>query len=216
VFISWVHVFAEGTVKGQLTLRDSSGKIKLEADHCFVYIFGGGYVESGEGVQAELEQKKRIFTRRSVAVVQGASVDFPNRDSIYHNIFSPSEKLSPRMDLGHYKKSSKEYAFKKPGNYQIFCNIHPEMVANVLVLPNKAFARVEKDGSFMIKNVRDGDWFIGAWSPSAKTPAKAKVLVSNGEVTKVELELTDRLPNIPEHKNKDGESYEGDGQYDDF
>jgi plastocyanin len=209
-------MYASGVVEGKLTLTDRKGNLKTDASHCFVYIFGRGYVESGEGIQAELAQKKRKFAERSVAIVQGASVDFPNHDSIYHNIFSPNEKLDPRLDLGHYKKSTKDYAFKKPGNYQIFCNIHPEMVANVLVLPNKAYARVNKDGSFKIENVRAGDWFIGAWSPSSKTPVKSKIKVLTDQTSNIDLALQDRLPSVPEHKNKEGKSYDGDDAYDDF
>jgi plastocyanin len=208
-----LELWAEGTVTGQLSLKNSWGKQKKDASNCFVYIFGKDYVEKGEGIADELPQQKKNFTKRSVAIVQGASIDFPNRDPIYHNVFSSSAKLDPRLDLGHYKKSTKQYQFNQPGNYQLFCNIHPNMVSNVLVLPNKAFARVKPDGSFRIENVRDGDWFIGVWSPSAKAPSKAPVKVLPGKVVSANLELTDRLPEVPEHTKKDGESYEDDNDY---
>lgn len=135
-------------------------------------------------------------------------MDFPNKDPIYHNVFSPSQKLDPRLDLGHYKESSKTYRFERPGNYQIFCNIHPDMVSNVLVLPNRAFSRVNPDGSFRIEKVRDGEWFIGVWSPSAKSPSKKKIVVKDGQVVTVELDLQDRLPDVPEHTKKNGEKYD--------
>lgn len=202
--------WTEGTVMGKLTLKNQKGEIKKDASNCFVYIFGKGYIEKGEGISDELPQEKRNFTKRSVAVVQGSSIDFPNKDPIYHNVFSPSTKLKPKLDLGHYKKSTKQYQFNQPGNYQIFCNIHPNMVSNVLVLPNKAFSRVEPNGSFKIDNVRDGEWFIGVWSPNAKSPVKAPVKVQPDKIAKVELELTDRLPDTPRQKNKDGDSYDDD------
>src|SRR5688500_2577590 len=47
-----------------------------------------------------LEQRQQAFAPRVLAVQAGATVDFPNRDPVYHNVFSVSP--AKRFDLGKY------------------------------------------------------------------------------------------------------------------
>lgn len=65
-------LFAEGTIEGRLNLTNLLGEKKDDASNCFVYVFGKGYTETGEGKAAELSQEDRQFSLRSVAVVQGS------------------------------------------------------------------------------------------------------------------------------------------------
>ncbi len=199
---------AEITVQGNLFLTDKKGNIKKDASHCYVYIFGKGYTEKASGIGGELVQKDRQFALRTLAIVMGQKVEFINQDPIYHNVFSPA-KLEPKLDLGLFKKGedSRSYTFYKPGNYQIYCNIHPEMVSNILVLPNKAFARVAVDGSFKITNIKKGQWHLGVWSPLAKKSVKIAIDLTEKKILSVNLELQEALPNIPKHSKKDGERY---------
>src|SRR4029453_1575752 len=102
------------------------------------------------------------------AVVQrGKTIAFPNLDNIYHNVFSLSSGNS--FDLGLYSAGGAGQAptFSEPGVVDIYCNIHPEMAASVLVVPNRYFVKVRQDGSFELPGVPSGRRKIAAWAPGA-------------------------------------------------
>ena len=88
-------------------------------------------------------------------VQRGTSIAFPNKDNIYHNVFSLSSGNS--FDLGLYNSGgeAKTHTFTEPGSVDVYCNIHPQMAASVLVVPNRHFAKVKPDGTFEIAGVPD-------------------------------------------------------------
>jgi hypothetical protein len=88
----------------------------------------------------------------------------------------------------------------------IFCNIHPEMSATLVVLPNTRFAFTAADGRFEIKDVPAGTWTIFAYSRRASRPVSAKLTVTSGAATDVEVRL-DEVPRDFSHRNKYGEQY---------
>lgn len=116
------------------------------------------------GAPARLVQKGQAFVPRVVAVPAGATVEFPNLDPIYHNVFSPSPVR--RFDLGKYGRGkSRLVAFPRPGVVNVFCDIHSNMEAFVLVLPHRAFTRPDRDGRFRLPELPAGDYVVRAWHP---------------------------------------------------
>src|SRR5690349_18437343 len=83
-----------------------------------------------------LGQKNKTFQPRVLAAPLGATVEFPNRDPIYHNVFSLSGPQP--FDLGLYRAGeSRTRTFTAPGTYRVFCNIHPQMTAIIVVAPSE-------------------------------------------------------------------------------
>jgi plastocyanin len=109
-----------------------------------------------------MDQRNITIIPHILPVVAGTTVDFPNSDALYHNLFS----LSParKFDLGRYPKGvSKQVTFDKPGEVHIYCDIHPSMSSVVLVLPNHFFTTVASDGQFRLSNIPAGNYVIHAW-----------------------------------------------------
>src|ERR1700722_16491938 len=80
-----------------------------------------------------LAQKDKSFHPHLLVVPLGSSVDFPNLDPFFHNVFSQFN--GKRFDLGLYEEgSNKTVRFDHEGVSYIFCNIHPEMSAVVIAL----------------------------------------------------------------------------------
>ncbi len=135
--------------------------------------------------RARLAQKDEAFQPRVVPVARGAAVDFPNLDPIYHNVFS----LSParRFDLGTYRQGrSKSVVFDRPGLVKVFCDIHADMEAFVLVLPHGAFAQPRPDGSFALPDLPPGAYELRVWHPDLPEIARAVEIPAAGDV-RVEL-----------------------------
>jgi len=113
---------------------------------------------------AQLAQRDQSFVPRVLSVAVGAEVDFPNLDPIYHNVFSVSPPA--RFDLGKYPRGqSRRVRMAKPGLVKVFCDIHSDMAAFVLVLPNRAFVRPGEDGAFRLPELPPGRYMLTWWHP---------------------------------------------------
>jgi plastocyanin len=193
---------AGGRVVGTVTVTDPGGS-PAHAD-VIVYVVGFAEPASTDKPAASIAQKGRKFVPDLVAVTVGQSVSFPNGDSFLHNVFS--QTTARKFDLGSFKKGeSKEKSFPNPGVIDVYCNIHPEMAATILVLPNTRHTRTKSDGSFAIDGVPPGTWTVFAYARRVAKPVSARVTVVDGQDAKLELSLARGAE--PPHVNKFGEKY---------
>ncbi len=204
----WSHSGATGGVAGAVTvMRD--GKAKTDASGLVVYVVG--FEEKPPKRTAKIRQRLQRFIPELLPITAGQSVSFPNADPFFHNVFS----LSParKFDLGQYKEGeTKTKSFPKTGVVELFCNIHPDMAATILVLPNRRFARTSADGGFTIEGVPAGTWTVYAYSRYAEKPASSKVTVEAGKETEIELIVNETRASF-EHKNTFGETYRDPEKY---
>lgn len=195
---------ADGRVVGKVTITDSAGK-PVAAD-AIVYIVGPT-APADPNDRPTITQKDKKFVPDLVAVTAGGSVAFPNADPFLHNVFSQSPDR--QFDLGSFRRGeSKSKDFRTPGVVDVYCNIHPEMAATILVLPNRLHTHVNADGTFALEHVPPGTWTVFAYTRRALRPVSARVTVGAGEAT-VNLALVRGAE--PEHLNKYGEKYHGAG-----
>lgn len=204
------HVFGQtvaaasttGRVAGTISVQ-KSGKPKRDASEVVVYIVG--FKQPPPATIPKMAQKNRQFSPRVLAITAGQKIDFPNQDAFFHNVFSLSK--ARKFDLGQYKKgSTKAKTFPRKGIVEVYCNIHPDMSATILVLPNRAFAVTDKAGKFRIDGVPPGEYTIFAYSRHAVRPVRGKVKITAGQTTPVALSINEDKAADP-HKNKYGETY---------
>lgn len=132
----------------------------------------------------EIRQRNRRFEKEVLVIPAGSSVSFPNGDPIFHNVFSLSKTKA--FDLGYYPQGqTRTVRFDKPGPVQVFCHIHTNMSAAILVVPNTLFAQPAPDGAFRIAEVPPGKYTVRLWHRSAgflqqevEVPADGTVNVS--------------------------------------
>jgi plastocyanin len=137
-----------------------------------------------------IAQHDQRFVPHVLAIMEGATVDFPNQDDIYHNVFSLSVAAgSGGFDLGRYPKgSSRSWIFPRPGTVQVFCHIHSDMSAIVLVLANPFFASPDESHRFVIDDVPEGDYSIVGWHERIK-PITRRIHVAAGQTTVVDFNI---------------------------
>ena len=149
-----------GTVAGRVTLV-GAGKDRADGSYSVIWIVGA-HASAGAAMGAMKSSSMR-FDPRVIAVPKNATVEFPNADPIYHNVFSVSG--SNRFDLGLYRGgSSKSKTFDQPGLVRIYCNIHPQMVGFVMVVDSDFVAVTGPDGAFRFDNVPSGPYVVKAWN----------------------------------------------------
>lgn len=110
----------------------------------------------------KMAQKDKTFEPSVMAVSLGSTVEFPNLDPFFHNVFSYSS--TKKFDLGRYPEGkSKEVTFDKPGIVSIFCEIHYTMRAYVHVLETPYYTVSDKDGNFALQNIQPGNYTLHLW-----------------------------------------------------
>jgi len=131
---------------------------------------------------SEIDQLKMVFIPHVLPVVVGTTVKFLNSDPVLHNVFTPS-KAGNKFNLGTWPKGeAKTYTFDKLGDVRLLCNVHPEMEAWVVVLPNPYFAKTGPDGSYSIANVPAGKYTLKVWHEKLKFPPQDIEVPAAGEI----------------------------------
>ena len=138
-----------------------------------------------------VDQFNLTFVPHVIAVQIGTTIDFPNSDSVRHNVLSPPD-CPIQFNLGTYDVGVvKHVTFDKPGEIPLLCNVHAEMSAFVLVLENPYFSLTEKDGVFKIENVPAGTYKLSAWHERLRTITK-DVTIETGKTTSVDFQMKKR------------------------
>ncbi len=123
-----------------------------------------GNGEKREGHRTvEMAQKNTAFVPGLLAIRTGTTVEFPNLDDTYHNVFSYSK--AKRFDLGRYRKGEKSASvlFDKAGVVTLHCEIHESMRGTILVLDTPYFEKTNADGSYHLGPVPPGRYVLRAW-----------------------------------------------------
>lgn len=141
---------------------------------------------SNAPVTARMQQRNRRFEPELVIVPVGSTVEFPNLDPIFHNIFSLSRTQS--FDLGYYPEGhSRTVTFSRAGIVQVYCHVHPNMYGVVVVTSSPWFCKPTGDGSFSWSNVPPGKYRLMVWQKSAGLLHKKVIVPDTG---KIELSVT--------------------------
>jgi plastocyanin len=129
--------------------------------------------------RAKLDQRNEAFVPHVLAIVAGTTVDFPNNDQTYHNVFSLSSTRP--FDLGRYAAGrSKSIKFDRPGIVRVFCDIHSHMSAFILVFAHRHFAVTDDEGRYRLDNVPPGTYTVIAWNESAPSESRRVVVPEAG------------------------------------
>jgi plastocyanin len=180
-------------------------KVKIDPGGSVVWIPGLTVASSASGASPSVTSKDKRFDPRILAVPTGTKVVFPNVDSIYHNAFS----LSPgnQFDMGLYRKgASRDFVMRNPGIVRVYCNIHPDMAASVVVVDGNAFSVVQADGSYRISGIPPGQHEVHIWSDVAGEQVVTLTL-SAGETLDWSPALDATKYRRVAHTNKHGKAY---------
>ena len=150
-----------GIVKGTITI---GGKPAPDA----VVSIEGLSKEQIKTQMSHTKPQKKIIDQRNLkflptvaAITVGETVDFPNNDKSWHNVYSKGGAND--FDLGLYapgKTRSKK--FDKVGVSRILCNAHPNMEAFVVVKDHPFYSATDSRGNYEIKNVPLGKVRVAA------------------------------------------------------
>jgi len=192
------------SVSGRVEMTDRNGRPVPDLSEAVVYVEGAKARATPQKVTVTMKGKE--FRPHLVIVPVGSAVTFPNEDPIFHNVFSVSG--DNRFDLDLYKRpKAGERIFEQPGIVRVYCNIHPQMSAIVVVRDNPWFARAGRDGAFSIEGVPPGKYTLTAWHERAQKATSVELTVAEKGVEGTLLALDGRGFKRQQHKNKFGKDY---------
>ncbi|MCP4901670.1 MAG: hypothetical protein GY906_32300 [bacterium] len=155
--------------------------------------------------KARVAQRDKQFEPRLAIVSVGSTIDFPNFDRVFHNVFSLSSPKS--FDLGLYRKGkSKNVRFDDPGLVQIYCNIHPHMAAYLMIVDSAHRAVADGAGRATLPSVPAGNWSVEGWNVRAGF-FSAEATVRSGRTSSIAVELDVTSWREVPHLNKHGKEY---------
>jgi plastocyanin len=138
-------------------------------------------------VKAVLRQEHETFVPHVLPITRGSTVQFPNDDPIFHNVFSLSSAAS--FDLRRYPRGqSRSQPFPKAGIVKVYCHIHSHMSATIVVLDHPYFTIPGTDGTFELPNVPPGEYTVVGWHERVGG-RRTRVRVERGKAATVDLSL---------------------------
>ena len=133
-----------------------------------------------------MDQRNETFSPHVLAVTTGTTVEFPNNDQTFHNVFSFSK--TRKFDLGRYgRNESKAIRFDKPGIVRVFCDIHSHMSAFVLVFNHPFHTTTSDDGRYRLDNVPPGTYTVTVWHEGQSRDSRSVTVPASGGVFDVDL-----------------------------
>lgn len=193
------------TLSGKVVVLDKGNKSATDVGQAVVWLEGARLAPAAP-VAAQIVASDKELRPRVVVVTAGSSVSFPNSDPFDHNVFSLSEE-GP-FDLGLYGRgNAKSVQFKRPGIVRVYCNVHAQMSAFVVVRESPYYAQPGGDGTFAIGPVPAGEYTLHAWHErAAEFPSRTLQVTASG-LSGLEVQLDARGYKFVQHLNKFGQPY---------
>jgi plastocyanin len=158
-----------------------------EIRNVVLYLEQAPALAAAPAARATMRQEDERFAPHVLPILVGTTVDFPNADDVFHNVFSLSRART--FDLGRFPKgSAKSVQFDKSGVVQVFCHIHSDMSAVVLVLDNAFHTVPAADGRYALEGVPPGDYTVVGWHERIK-PISRTVHVKAGETARLDFNI---------------------------
>lgn len=209
----WAGLWAVGSswaagIEGQVALSLDGKPLRAgEAAEAVVYFRPASAVALTPPMQpVEMKMQRKTFLPRSLPVTVGSTVRFQNFDPILHNAFAPPGPHA--FDVGLYGEGEgREHTFDRPGLVRVYCNVHHDMVAHILVLDSPWFTRPDAQGKFHLDVPPGTAGELYVWHERARL-WRQKHVAGEGGPFAITLDLS--RPRVPPHMNKFGKPYGSD------
>lgn len=205
-----VALVAAASLSGSVKLVNSKRKSNRDFSGVVVWlepVTGEPQVTPGRFL---LDQRQKRFLPRVLAIPVGSTVDFPNNDPIFHNAFSNFS--GQPFDTGLYAPgTSQKITFRREGFVRVFCNIHSNMSAVIVVVPSSYIAVTTADGAWRMTGLPPGEYRVRIFHERATEPTlrrlETRVVLQEGGHTMDRVEISESGYLEVPHRNKHGRDY---------
>ena len=144
----------------------------------------------------EIVQSARQFLQWVTLVPVGSAVNFPNRDTVRHHLysFSPIKKFEIKLYVG---TPAAPVVFDQPGIAALGCNIHDNMATWVVVVETPYYGLSGADGKLNLAHLPPGSYRLRTWHPGMAPGAAAldqPVLIAASGSTQAQVKVPGLAP----------------------
>jgi plastocyanin len=166
-----------------------------------------GSDRAGVPVNAVMDQVNRAFVPDLLVIPLGSTVEFPNSDSVSHQIYSFSAARKFQLPL-YRGKSYPPVHFDQAGLVTLGCNIHDSMLAYVLVTDAPYFGRTDVTGSWSV-DVARGTYRVTVWHPRMQegSELEREMMIADGDRAALTLRLAKALQPAPLESRRTWDAY---------
>ncbi|MBU6953792.1 methylamine utilization protein [Hahella sp. HN01] len=136
-----------------------------------------------DGAPAIMDQVKKQFRPRILAVAAGAQVAFPNSDNVRHHVysFSPAKVFELKLYSG---QPEAPLLFQQPGVVVLGCNIHDSMLGYIYVAETPYFSQTDASGkaTLTFPDAKPAPQDILVWSPELSIDSQTILRLSLSEL----------------------------------
>jgi plastocyanin len=158
-----------------------------EISNVVVFVKDGPRAGALVPVRAQMVQQDESFVPRLLAIARGSTVEFPNGDPYFHNVFSLSRGAT--FDLGRFPQGERRSrVFTHAGLVKVYCHLHSHMSASIMVFDHPHFVVPDGDGSFVLAEIPAGAYRLSAWHERIGESAK-DIVVEAGRTLRIEFAL---------------------------
>ncbi len=148
--------------------------------------------QPGVAMTAAINVDHKQFVPFISVITTGGTATFGNKDALTHHVFSPDVQ---NWDTGYLRQiETAARTFDAPGPVSLLCNIHPEMLGYLLVIPSSYFGTLGPSGEYAVADVPPGTYRVTAWSPRLPTATQSVTVAPTGVAT-ANFELRPTRPN---------------------
>ncbi|HET8713107.1 MAG TPA: plastocyanin/azurin family copper-binding protein [Gemmatimonadales bacterium] len=205
LLVGWGSASTASRIAGRIVILEKDNRPSPDLGDAVLYLEGpNSAATAAKPVTVDIAITDKVYAPHVVVVPLGSTVRFPNHDPFNHNVFSLSEPNT--FDLGLYGRGeTRSRTFEQAGLVRVYCNVHPRMVAYVLVMANRFYAQPGQDGSFVIDNVPAGRHRLHVWHERIPTEVVKDVTADSGGT--LQIALNARGYRWQPHRNKYGRNY---------
>jgi len=150
-------------------------------------------------VSAIVDQINLAFVPNIIVVPVGSTVEFPNTDSVSHQIYSFSPTKRFQLPLYHGKPYPPVH-FDEAGIVTLGCNIHDRMVGYIVVTDATYFGRTDAHGAWSVPSLPRGIYHVSIWHPLLRDPVVSldrDVTISGDQPVTTTVQLAQALKPAP-------------------
>ncbi|CAH0498139.1 methylamine utilization protein [Novosphingobium sp. CECT 9465] len=112
-------------------------------------------------------QRNLAFVPGTLIVARGATVAFPNLDTVRHSIYSFSKPAQFKIEL-YGRDQTRTHRFDNTGTVVLGCNIHDQMRGYIRIVSSPYAARSDGNGLADIDGPAPGAYDVTVWHPRLK------------------------------------------------
>lgn len=139
-------------------------------------------------IEATVQQIDEEFDPYTIAVRKGTKVNFPNRDTVQHHVYSLSRPAQFEIPL-HGGDATESVVMDQTGIVPVGCNIHDWMLSYVVVVDTPWFATTDESGAHVFNSLPAGRYRLSAWNPRLRKAEELEVVMGENDTAEVEVKL---------------------------